>query len=237
MEGRRLERLQFLARRARGGKAPPSGCVVRRVRRHGKQVLVELDRGVLLVKLGMTGSLLVDHPRGPYTRAVLRLDGLTVNFDDVRQFGSIAWLAQPPEKGPDPLEIPFEEFAARLRGRNSQIKRLLLDQSFLRGIGNIYADEALFRAGVHPLKVSRRIGPARVRRLWDSIRAVLSQAIERRGSSVSDYVDADGEEGDFQRFHQVYQRTGEPCLVCGARIRRILVAQRGTHFCPKCQRG
>ena len=111
-----------------------------------------------------------------------------------------------------------------------------MNQDFLRGIGNIYADEALFRAGIHPLALASRIRGDRARRLYDAIVAVLSEAIEAGGSSISDYVDAEGRKGFFQFSHRVYQHTGEPCVTCGAKIRRVLVAQRSSHFCPKCQK-
>jgi formamidopyrimidine-DNA glycosylase len=123
-----------------------------------------------------------------------------------------------------------------LRRRRGGIKALLLNQRFLRGVGNIYADEALFLAGVHPLERAFQISAPRARRLWEALRRVLEEAIARGGSSVSDYVDADGRSGWFQLLHRVYRRHGEPCPVCGTKIRRILVAQRGTHFCPRCQR-
>ena len=124
----------------------------------------------------------------------------------------------------------------RLGARKTRLKALLLDQSFLRGIGNIYADESLFRARVHPLAIAARLSEQRALRLHEAVLEVLSEAIAKGGSSVSDYVDADGREGAFQFHHRVYQRTGEPCTVCGTPIRRILVAQRGSHYCPRCQR-
>jgi len=138
--------------------------------------------------------------------------------------------------GPEPLEVTLAEFAARLKRRKARIKSVLLDQRFVRGVGNIYADEALFRAGIHPLAIGARLRPERVKRLREAIVEVLTQAIEKGGSSISDYVDAEGRRGFFQFEHRVYQRTGEPCVNCGAPIRRTLVAQRGTHYCAKCQR-
>jgi formamidopyrimidine-DNA glycosylase len=138
--------------------------------------------------------------------------------------------------GPEPLLVAFDDFWEKLHARKTRIKALLLDQKFLGGVGNIYADESLFRAGIHPLALSPKIGKLRARRLFDAVREVLSEAIERRGSSVSDYVDADGQMGSFQQSHRVYQRHGKPCLVCGRPIRRTLVAQRGTHFCANCQK-
>jgi formamidopyrimidine-DNA glycosylase len=138
--------------------------------------------------------------------------------------------------GPEPLEVKFDDFAAALKRRKTRIKALLLNQTFVRGIGNIYADEALFRAGIHPLAVASRLNAARARRLYDAIAEVLTEAIDAGGSSISDYVDAQGRKGFFQFSHRVYQRTGEGCVVCGTAIRRILVVQRSSHFCPRCQR-
>jgi formamidopyrimidine-DNA glycosylase len=161
-------------------------------------------------------------------------------YDDTRQFGRLEVCRGIPQRldklGPEPLDITAEEFFAALRIRQSRVKAVLLNQAFLRGVGNIYADEALFRARIHPLALAARLSRERARRLHAAVQEVLTEAIENRGSSVSNYVDADGRRGSFQQLHRVYQRTGEPCLVCGTKIRRTLVAQRGTHFCPKCQR-
>src|SRR5262249_7844548 len=138
--------------------------------------------------------------------------------------------------GPEPLEVEFEDFFAGLRGRKTSIKALLLNQDFVRGMGNIYADEALFRAGIHPLTVASRLRRDRARKLYDAMRAVLTEAIAAGGSSISDYVDAEGRKGFFQVSHRVYQRTGEPCVNCGKPIRRVIITQRSSHFCPACQR-
>ena len=138
--------------------------------------------------------------------------------------------------GPEPLEITFADFASRLKKRKSRVKALLLNQQFLRGVGNIYADEALFRAGIHPMAIASRLRGDRPRKLHQAIVAVLTEAIAAGGSSISDYVDAQGRKGFFQLSHRVYQRTGEPCVVCGAPIRRMLVVQRSSHFCAKCQK-
>jgi formamidopyrimidine-DNA glycosylase len=120
--------------------------------------------------------------------------------------------------------------------RRSRIKPLLMNQAFLAGIGNIYADESLFRSGIHPLAIASNLSASRVARLYQSIRELLTEAIEHRGSTISDYRDADGACGNFQLRHQAYGREGEPCTVCGTPIKKTLVAQRGTHYCPKCQR-
>lgn len=138
--------------------------------------------------------------------------------------------------GPEPLEIGVEEFVAGLKRRKTSVKALLLNQAFVRGIGNIYADEALFRAGIHPQAIAARLRADRARKLHAAIGEVLSQAIEAGGSSISDYVDAEGRKGFFQFQHRVYQRTGEPCMACRTAVKRILVAQRSSHFCPRCQK-
>lgn len=217
-----------------------AGRTIRSVRRHGKFLVIELDRGILLVHLGMTGKLLLDAQESTHSYGVFHLDRGTLIYDDPRQFGRIEFANELPPRvarlGPDPLGVGLEEFIDSLRRHNSRIKPLLLNQRFLRGIGNIYADEALFRARIHPHARASRLSGRRAAELHESIVGVLRLAIERRGSSISDYVDAASEKGSFQLLHQVYGREGEPCPSCGKPIRRILVAQRGTHYCPRCQR-
>ena len=134
------------------------------------------------------------------------------------------------------MSITAEQLAAMLKPRRSRIKPLLLNQQFLSGLGNIYCDEALFRAGIHPRALASRLSRARIARLHSAIVEVLALAIEKGGSSISDYVDTEGRKGSFQLFHQVYGKQGEPCVRCATPLKRIVVAQRGTHFCPKCQR-
>ncbi len=238
LAGRRIAQLRVLARRARRGRIPDLRARrICTVRRYGKYILLELDRGVLAIHLGMTGRLLWNARPGPYTRAVLRLTrGDTVLFDDPRQFGGIRYGSTPPPGlGPDALEISEDEFLGRLRRRTGQIKPLLLNQGFLRGLGNIYTDESLFRAGIHPRAQVPALGEARCRALYRAIRDVLWEAINAGGSSISDYVTPEGAPGLFQFDHRVYARAGEPCVACGAPVRRIVVAQRGTYYCPRCQ--
>ena len=217
-----------------------AGRRIQSIERHGKFIAIRLDRGYLVVHLGMTGKLLVNADTTKWTHAVFALDRGTMIYDDPRQFGRIEYSLELPERvaalGPEPLEVALDEFARRLRERRSPIKAVLLNQAVVRGVGNIYADEALFRAGIHPRRIAASLGPARIARLYDAMREVLAEAIESRGSSVSNYVDAEGRKGSFQQSHRVYQRGGEPCVACGAKIRRIVLAQRGTHYCPKCQR-
>ena len=238
VDGGLIVRAEFRTRRVSRDRAEElAGRVVERTERYGKQILMRLDRGWLLVKLGMTGSLLWNSEPGTYTRALIEFEHGHLCYDDVRQFGSLSLLGSPPDRlGPDPLEVAPDEFVRRLRARDTEVKRVLLDQSFLRGIGNIYADEALFRAGIRPRTRTRRLPIQRALLLHGEIAALLTAAIEHRGSSVSDYVDAAGDKGSFQNLHRVYGRGGEPCHQCGSPIRRIVVAQRGTHYCPTCQR-
>lgn len=215
------------------------GQTIHSVSRYGKHILMELDRGVLDVHLGMTGKLLTNGAETPYTRAILVLDRGRLLYDDIRQFGRIRYHERgeaTDELGPDALTIGPAEFAERLAARRGRIKPLLLDQRFVRGLGNIYADEALFRAGVHPRARAARLSAHRAQSLHQAIVEVLTAAIEKGGSSISDYVDAEGRAGSFQVEHQVYGREGEPCIRCGRPIRRIVLAQRSAHYCPKCQR-
>ena len=211
------------------------------LQRYGKFIVASIEGGgYLTVHLGMTGRLLLDAERGKHTHAIFTFGRATLLFDDSRQFGSIEFSEDFPPRvarlGPEPLEIPFPQFASALRHRRTRIKSLLLNQTFLRGVGNIYADEALFRAGIHPQALTQHITLSRARRLYDAIVAVLTDAIAAGGSSISDYVDADGRQGFFQISHRVYQRTGEPCVACRTPIRRVTVSQRSSHFCPNCQK-
>ncbi len=246
IRGRRILSAEFPCLRVLIGDpdemaAALAGKKILGVRRHGKFLLILLQGGGhLIVHLGMTGRLLFNAERGRHTHAVITLDRGVLIYDDPRQFGKLqvcdALPARVARLGPEPLEIGFEDFAAALRTRKARIKGLLLNQTFLRGLGNIYADEALFRAGIHPLAIASRLRKDRALRLYQAIREVLTDAIEKGGSSISDYVDADGRKGFFQIEHRVYQRTGEPCVTCGAPIRRIQVTQRSTHFCSHCQK-
>lgn len=199
-----------------------------------------MEGGQWIIHLGMTGSLQVTSPQAEllkHTHAVVRLaSGKEVRFVDPRRFGRM-WVASGFETaGLEPLQIKLDQFAALFRGRKTPIKSALLNQKLLRGLGNIYADESLFRAGIRPRRRAGSLSPDALRRLYRAIRKVLQEAIAAGGSSVSDYFDVDGEPGLFQTRHRVYGRTGQPCLVCAGSIRRIVVAGRGTHYCPCCQR-
>jgi formamidopyrimidine-DNA glycosylase len=217
-----------------------AGRKVKGIDRHGKFIVMRLDRGFLVVHLGMTGKLLIDAAPSKWTHAIFTLDGGMLHYDDPRQFGRIEYGLELPARvaalGPEPLEVTLDDFAGFLKERRSPIKAVLLNQAVVRGVGNIYADEALFRAGVAPTRIAASLKRDRVKKIYDAMRQVLAEAIESRGSSVSNYVDAEGRKGSFQLSHRVYQRTGEPCLNCGRPVKRIVVAQRGTHFCQKCQK-
>jgi formamidopyrimidine-DNA glycosylase len=217
-----------------------AGRRIKSIERYGKFIGIRLDRGWLVVHLGMTGKLLVSAERTKWTHAIFTLDSGVLHYDDQRQFGRIEYGEELPERvvalGPEPLEVPLDEFARRLRARKSPIKAVLLNQAVVRGVGNIYADELLFRAGVHPRRIAGSLRKERVEGIYHAMREVLQEAIDSRGSSVSNYVDAEGRKGSFQQAHRVYRRHGQPCLNCGKPISRILVAQRGTHFCSRCQR-
>jgi formamidopyrimidine-DNA glycosylase len=217
-----------------------TGAVIQSVRRHGKQIFFDLDRGVLYIHLGMTGKLLWNGERTKYARALLHLENGTLIYDDVRQFGRVEFYAELPASlkkvGPDALHVEFEEFYARLQRHHAFIKPLLLNQSFIGGVGNIYADEALFASRIHPRAIAGKLSKTRAQQLHKNILAILAHAVEQRGSSISNYVDADGASGSYQQQHNAYARTGEACYRCGKIIRRVVLGQRGTHYCPGCQR-
>ena len=245
LTGRRIADAQFSSKHVVRQKFPDlrrrvRNQLVKSVARHGKFIVLTLDSGVLVIHLGMTGKLLLDVEPGPYARAIFTLDKGLLVYDDVRHFGRIEWSAQLPERasalGPDALDISLEDFLRLLKTRRSAIKPLLLNQRFLRGMGNIYTDEALFEARIHPRAIAASLTKARATRLHRAMVDILATAIRMKGSSISDYVDADGVKGSFQLQHQAYGRAGEPCPTCGTPIRRIVVGQRGTHYCPKCQR-
>jgi formamidopyrimidine-DNA glycosylase len=200
----------------------------------------------LLVHLGMTGHI-APHPGSQpckkHTHACFLLDdGRELRYTDARRFGRMAYLAGAALEeelhgfGADPLEVNAEEFVARMRVRRARVKALLLDQSVLRGVGNIYADESLWRAKIHPARLGARLKRKQAEALHHALRAILEKAIVMRGSSISDFLDAEGEPGEYQRRHRAYGREGKPCYRCRTPIRRTIVAGRSSYFCPRCQR-
>src|SRR5580700_802520 len=198
------------------------------------------DRAQWIVHLGMTGRMLVCNPDQAlekHTHAVAKLaSGRELRFVDPRRFGRLSVAHGFEAGGSEPLEVELERFVSLFRTRKTPIKSALLNQKLLRGVGNIYADESLFRAGVRPRRRAASLTREELRRLYLAIQEVLKEAIALGGSSVSDYVDADGDEGSFQLQHRVYGREGEPCLVCKSPIKRVVIAGRSSHYCPKCQK-
>lgn len=234
------------------------GQSIERVERFGKFMLVRLRKessgdaktantngDSLLVHLGMTGRLSphpVDEPSPKHTHVRFLLDdGRELRYTDARRFGRMAFLSAenlPAELnrfGADPLEISQADFAALLRSSKSRIKALLLDQSALRGVGNIYADESLWRSRIHPMRIAAALSAAEAALLRKNLQAVLREAIALRGSSILDFLDAEGEPGEYQRRHRAYGREGKPCYRCKTPICRVIVAGRSSCFCPNCQ--
>jgi formamidopyrimidine-DNA glycosylase len=240
------------------------GRTIARVERFGKFMLLqlvssqasgELNAGIaapessseaLLVHLGMTGNLAphsAEQPLNKHTHATFVLDdGRELRYTDPRRFGRMAYLAGETlatellRFGAEPLLVTAEEFAKRIQGSRARIKALLLDQSVLRGVGNIYADESLWAARIHPAKPGTSLKSAEVEILRKALQKILRKAIQMRGSSISDFVDAEGIPGGYQQRHRAYGREGEKCFRCGAGIKRVIVAGRSSYFCPSCQR-
>jgi len=215
------------------------------VRRAGKHIVFDLERSEgeqrqWVVHLGMTGRLLVSPPEAEvakHTHAIARLrSGREIRFVDPRRFGRLAVSPAFAAAGAEPLDIPFDDFAARFHKSKAPIKSALLNQKLLSGVGNIYADEALFRAGVRPRRRGTSLTHAELHRLYESLQAVLNESIKAGGTTFSDYVDAEGEWGNYQFDLRVYGREGEPCVRCKTPIKRIVITGRSAHYCPKCQR-
>ena len=228
------------------------------VRRVGKHIVFELERprkrrglpvrhGQWIVHLGMTGRLQITAPETEitkHTHAIVKLaSGREVRFVDPRRFGrlAVAHLDSPAAAGfaapgEEPLDSQTQRFVDLIRGRKTPIKSALLNQKLLSGVGNIYADESLFRSGIRPRRRAASLTLQQLHRLHAVLQEVLREAIALGGSSVNDYVDADGEEGFFQLQHRVYGREGEPCLVCGTPIKRVVIAGRSSHYCGRCQK-
>jgi len=236
------------------------GCRIEAVERYGKFMLLRLSaeaatngdapgegakQASLLVHLGMTGQMApspAEKPPEKHTHVCMLLDdGRELRYTDARRFGRIAYLTDAPlaaeltRFGADPLEISKEEFVKRIHERRPRIKALLLDQGVLRGVGNIYADESLWRAKIHPAHLGARLSRRQTETLWSALQEILRKAIAMRGSSISDFLDAEGEPGEYQRRHRAYGREGKACHRCKSTIRRGIVAGRSSYFCPKCQ--
>ena len=218
------------------------------VARKGKFIVMTFSGNrYLVVHLKMTGQFLRGGPNTPWPKHVHAgfgfTDGQVLLYRDMRQFGYFLglnadgfedWMSRL-ELGPDPFEITSEEFAARLKSRRGRIKPLLLNQKFISGLGNIYVDESLFAAGIHPLESAANITSEQAVSLHRKMTAILAKAISLRGSTTNNYVGLNGQGGQFQNSHCVYHRKGQECVVCGDILQRIVVGGRGTHFCPSCQ--
>jgi formamidopyrimidine-DNA glycosylase len=224
------------------------GKTIRGLRRRGKWIIIELDAGSLLAHLGMTGQLKVvsaDVTLEPHTHLVFDFgSGLQLRFRDERRFGSVRYFAVraalatflDERLGPEPFAIDAEYLRTILASTKRSIKAVLLDQSVIAGVGNIYADESLFLARIHPANLAHRMTAKQATALSQAIEDVLTNAIELRGSSIRNYLDGTGQPGQFQKEFQVYGRLNKPCPRCRTLIRRIRLAGRSTHFCPKCQK-
>jgi formamidopyrimidine-DNA glycosylase len=224
------------------------GARVGSVERRGKYLVLRLDTGsMVVVHLRMTGVLLhrpADAPPDRFLRIVLSLDdGSELRFTDIRKFGGI-WLvddiadAMATALGPEPLGEGFTEslLAEALAGRKAPVKSIILDQRHIAGIGNIYADEACFAAGIDPRRTGASLAAWDVKALHEAVRQVLLFGVESRGASFRDYQDADGKAGNMQMYVKVFRRTGKPCYMCGTAIERTRVGGRSTHYCPQCQK-
>jgi formamidopyrimidine-DNA glycosylase len=230
------------------------GRRIRQVQRYGKFLLLRLaapagvveEESALLVHLGMTGMLrphATGEPHVKHTHVVMLLDdGRELRFVDARRFGRIAYLLNEQLQkellrfGADPLEAGLEEFQKRMGSRRARVKALLLDQGVLRGVGNIYADESLWKAKIHPARLGARLTPAAVKNLYKALQDILRKAIVSRGSSISNFLGTDGQPGEYQFHHRVYGREGKACARCRTPIRRAIVAGRSSYFCPTCQK-
>ena len=225
------------------------GQHVRDVRRRAKYLLIDLDDGTLIAHLGMSGSLRVLPCGTPWLKHdhyELRLDrDRCLRFNDPRRFGSLHWVTGDPLEhpllaglGPEPLGAEFDGayLAGRAKGRKVAVKQFLMDQRIVVGVGNIYASEALFRAGIHPRRAAGKVSPERYARLATAVQAVLGEAIKQGGTTLRDYVNADGTPGYFRQKLYVYERDGQPCRKCRTPIRKLVQGQRSTYFCPSCQK-
>jgi formamidopyrimidine-DNA glycosylase len=232
---------QTLALRTKRGKRKPK--VRRQTRQAASLPTSDVQTAQWIVHLGMTGRLVISEPAAEiakHTHLIAKLaSGRELRFIDPRMFGKLSVHLHAggfDPGGVEPLEVSEQQFIALFRGRKTPIKSALLNQKLLRGVGNIYADESLFRAGIRPRRRAAAITREQLGKLHRAVREVLREAIALGGSSISDYVDADGEEGFFQLQHRVYGREGEPCRVCGTAIRRVVLAGRSSHYCANCQK-
>lgn len=226
-----------------------SGAQILRVTRRAKYLLIETSHGTLIIHLGMSGSLrIADDTLAAETHDHIDLhfgDGKMLRYTDPRRFGAWLWCEQAADQfpllaslGPEPLSDTFngDYLFDRSRGRKLAIKSFIMDSHTVAGVGNIYANEALFMAGIHPLRAAGRISRARYARLADSIRSVLAAAIRQGGTTLRDFLNSEGRPGYFQQSLHVYDKATTPCSRCGTAIRETRSGQRSTFYCPRCQR-
>ncbi|MEK7503455.1 MAG: DNA-formamidopyrimidine glycosylase [Patescibacteria group bacterium] len=213
------------------------------VRRRAKILIIDFNDGSsLLFHLKLTGQLIFNGEKGPYTRQIFKFsDGTQLIFNDVRKFGWWKYIksSKDIEKtfGPEALETSLNVFQDILQKRpNAKIKPLLMDQKFIAGIGNIYSDEILFAAKVQPLRRVKTLTSGEIKAIWSNIGKILKEAIKNRGTSERDYVDALGKKGDYLKYLKVYRKEGQKCPRCGGTVKRIKIGSRSAHFCPRCQR-
>lgn len=252
--GRRIVSLSVYEPRLRWRVDPEmaakvAGQCILHVKRRAKYLVLELERGHLLLHLGMSGSIRIlaaDTPRLAHDHFDVIFDsGRTLRFNDPRRFGSLHYTESDPRRhpllsalAPEPLEKDFNtDYLWRItRGRRVAIKQLLMNSRLVVGVGNIYANEALFRAAIRPRRPARTLKREEVRRLVRSVKTVLAMAIRQGGTTLRDYVGADGEPGYFKQKLYVYERAGEPCRTCRAPVKQLTQGQRSTYYCASCQR-
>jgi formamidopyrimidine-DNA glycosylase len=256
LKGQAVEKVEIIDFRVLKNKNPVDfknqveGKKILKIARRGKLILIELEKELtILIHLKLTGRIIgfegKQTKRSSFTRAVFYFKDRGFRFDDLRKFGSLSLLGAVEKEaflsrfGPEPLDDSFnlESFIFLLsRQGRKKIKPLLMDQSFIAGIGNIYADEILHFASVRPDRPVYTLTPVEVKKVFEGIKKVLTEAVEAKGTSFRDYVDFSGQKGDYLYRLKVYQRTGKPCCSCGKPIKRIRLGGRGTHFCPSCQK-
>ncbi len=254
LKGKRIKKIEvrlvkFVKAPIKKFKQAVEGAEIKKISRRAKLLIIELGNGYrLAIHLKLTGQLIFNQEPGKHTHLIYYFnDGTKLIHNDLRQFGFVKLIAKDEladylakEKfGPEPLT---QEFSLKLfkdllsKRKKSQIKPLLMDQKFIAGIGNLYADEILFYAGVRPFRRAGSLIDSEVRKIYQQIKKVLVLAIKKKGSSAENYLDANGQEGNFAPLIRVYQRTGQPCKKCGTKIKRIKIGQRSAHYCPKCQK-
>jgi formamidopyrimidine-DNA glycosylase len=250
--GRTIKSIQLLGRPSFRGEVPLFLTSIKNqpvlsVLRHGKTILLNMPGNTLSIHLGMTGQLLwshTNHPVEPHTHVLFSLSSIDdqsyqqLRYRDIRRFGRLKLLdkQKTSNRVPDAWECSIDEMFAALRPRNARLKHALLSQKYIAGLGNIYVDESLFSAGLHPASSISHVGDKRLRRLCEEIKQVLKTSINLGGTSFRNYVDVHGGRGGFKGLLSIYGKAGRPCPRCGATIEKIFLAGRGTHFCSHCQR-